>query len=81
MVGDRASALQVRNVKDSKYYRVANFFVDSSKLEVLNTTVNWPGKTTVIPLGRPACGFNSEFCPPPKSTGTYFCDMFFGTVA
>lgn len=68
MVGDRASALQVRNVKDSKYYRVANFFVDSSKLEVLNTTVNWPGKTTVIPLGRPACGFNSEFCPPPKST-------------
>ena len=49
---------------------MANYFVDSHQLEILNNTVvTWPGGTTEIPLGRPECGFDSEFCPPEKGTG------------
>ena len=71
MVGDRASALQLKNIKGSMYTRVANYFVDSANLELLNTTINWPGGTTVAPVGQPSCGFDNEFCPPGKGTGKH----------
>lgn len=67
-VGDRASALVLKNIQNGKYKRTANFFVSRNYLQVLNTTVIWPGKTTAIPIGRPTCGFNREFCPPPEPT-------------
>ena len=37
-------------------------------------TIVWPGKVTAIPLGRPKCGFNEEFCP---STGFWICSIFY----
>ena len=69
-VGDRASALQLQNVQKGRYKRTANFFVTTNYLQMLNTsTVIWPGKTTAVPIGRPDCGFNNEFCPPEAETG------------
>ncbi|KAJ7381541.1 hypothetical protein OS493_040571, partial [Desmophyllum pertusum] len=42
--------------------RVANFFGTTGELQLLNQTIMWPGGTTEIPIGRPACGFDNEFC-------------------
>ena len=42
--------------------RIANFFGTTGELQLLNQTIIWPGGTTQIPLGRPACGFDNEFC-------------------
>ena len=74
-VGDRQSALVVKNVQNGRYKRTANFFTGSNLLKVLNdTVVIWPGKTTDVPVGRPECGFLREFCPPDPATGnsTFF---------
>ena len=30
------------------------------------TAIRWPGDTTVVPLGRPDCGWNEEFCSTPN---------------
>lgn len=71
-VGDRHSALVVKNVQNGRYKRTANFFTGRNLLRVLNdTVVIWPGKTTKVPVGRPECGFNQEFCPPDPATGKY----------
>ena len=42
--------------------RVANYFGTSGEYQPLNKTIIWPGGGTKIPLGRPACGFDNEFC-------------------
>ena len=42
--------------------RVANYFGTTGELQLLNQTIIWPGDTTEIPLGRPACGFDNELC-------------------
>ena len=42
--------------------RVFNYFGTTGELQLLNKTIKWPGGTTKIPLGRPACGFDNEFC-------------------
>lgn len=42
--------------------RVANYFGTTGELQLLNQTIIWPGDTTEIPLGRPKCGFDNEFC-------------------
>lgn len=45
-----------------KTVRVANYFGTTGELQLLNQTIIWPGGTTTIPIGRPACGFDNEFC-------------------
>ena len=63
-VGDRSSALQLKNIKDGKYHRVFNYYNTYNRLELLNETVIvWPGGTETAPIGRPKCGFDNEFCP------------------
>ena len=42
--------------------RVANYFGTTGELQLLNQTIIWPGGSTIIPIGRPACGFDNEFC-------------------
>ena len=61
--GDRSSALQFKNIRNGRYYRVFNYFSVERRLVLLNETVIvWPGNTTLAPLGRPVCGFLGEFC-------------------
>lgn len=63
-VGDRTSALQLKNIQGRKYHRVFNYYNTYNRLELLNETVIvWPGKTKIAPVGRPECGWDSEFCP------------------
>ena len=45
-----------------KTVRVANYFGTTGELQLLNQTIIWPGGTTTIPIGWPACGFDNEFC-------------------
>ncbi|XP_065051020.1 atrial natriuretic peptide receptor 1-like [Rhopilema esculentum] len=62
-VGDRAAALQLKNIQKGKYRRVFNYFNSEQKLQVLNETqIIWPGNTLSAPLGRPECGFGGELC-------------------
>ncbi|XP_065649694.1 atrial natriuretic peptide receptor 2 isoform X2 [Hydra vulgaris] len=68
-VGDRKSALQIRNINNGGYERVANYYSSSDHLEILqDKVIIWPGKVTTVPLGRPKCGFDKEFC---ASTGLW----------
>ena len=62
-VGDRAAALQLKNIQKGKYRRVFNYFNSEQKLQPLNETqIIWPGNTLSAPLGRPECGFDGELC-------------------
>ena len=63
-VGDRTSALQLKNVQNGRYHRVFNYYNEGNRLELLNeTTITWPGNTQTAPVGRPKCGFDNELCP------------------
>ena len=73
--GDRMSALQLKNVQNGKYIRVANFFSSKDQLEMLGGTITWPGGTKQVPLGRPKCGFDGELCAAPKKAGIEFLGM------
>ena len=63
-VGDRSSALQLKNIKNGKYHRVFNYYNSENRLEELmnKTSILWPGNTKTAPIGRPKCGFASELC-------------------
>ena len=63
--GDRSLSLQMKNFYNGKLFHMASYFRRTEKLEILNVTTYWPGGSVVAPLGRPECGFNGEFCPPP----------------
>ena len=63
-VGDRKSALQLKNVQKGKYFRVFNYYTSTTDLKIINTTVIiWPGGGKTAPIGRPSCGFDNELCP------------------
>ena len=55
----------MKNFYNGKLFHMASYFRRTEKLEILNVTTYWPGGSVVAPLGRPECGFNGEFCPPP----------------
>ena len=63
-VGDRSSALQLKNIQNGKYHRVFNYYNSENRLEELEnrTTIVWPGNTKTAPIGRPKCGFAGELC-------------------
>lgn len=68
-VGDRTSALQLKNVQNGRYHRVFNYYNEGNRLELLNeTTIIWPGNTKTAPVGRPKCGFDNELCPTATNT-------------
>lgn len=61
--GDRVASYRLQSfLPGMSRVRVANFFGTTGELQLLNQTILWPGGTTKIPLGRPACGFDNEFC-------------------
>ena len=61
--GDRVASYRLQSfLKGMSSVRVANYFGTTGQLQLLNQTIIWPGGTTQIPLGRPACGFDNEFC-------------------
>ena len=61
--GDRVASYGLRLFSAGmKTVNVANYFGTTGELQLLNKTIIWPGGTTTIPLGRPACGFDNEFC-------------------
>ena len=61
--GDRIASYRLQSfLKGMSSVRVANYFGTTKELQWLNQTIIWPGGTTKIPLGRPACGFDNEFC-------------------
>lgn len=61
--GDRVGSFSIQSfLPGMQSVRVANFFGLTGKLQLLNKTILWPGGTTKIPIGRPACGFDNEFC-------------------
>ena len=61
--GDRVASYRIQSfLPGLQTKRVANFFGTTGQLELLNETIVWPGGTTKIPLGRPVCGFDNEFC-------------------
>jgi len=63
--GDRVASYRLQSfLKGMSSVRVANYFGTTGQLQLLNQTIIWPGGTTEIPLGRPACGFDNEFCKP-----------------
>ena len=74
--GDRVASYQIKNFLQSGTtdVRIANYFGTSGNLEWLNKTIVWPGGTTTIPLGRPECGFDNEFCEEAKE-GIVFQDI------
>lgn len=61
--GDRVASYRIQSfLPGMKTVRVANYFGTTGELQLLNQTIIWPGGTTTIPIGRPACGFDNEFC-------------------
>ena len=61
--GDRVASYRLQSfLPGMSSVRVANFFGTTGELQLLNQTILWPGGATEIPLGRPACGFDNEFC-------------------
>jgi hypothetical protein len=62
--GDRVNSYQLQIGKGSAFVRFANYFGTSNAYMFLNETIIWPGGGTTAPLGRPACGFDNELCPP-----------------
>lgn len=61
--GDRVASYRLQSfLKGMSSVRVANYFGTTGELQLLNQTIIWPGGTTEIPLGRPKCGFDNEFC-------------------
>ena len=61
--GDRVASYRLQSfLKGMSSVRVANYFGTTGELQLLNQTIIWPGGTAEIPLGRPKCGFDNEFC-------------------
>lgn len=61
--GDRVASYRIQSfLPGMKTVRVGNYFGTNGELQLLNRTIIWPGGTTTIPIGRPACGFDNEFC-------------------
>ena len=61
--GDRVASYRLQSfLSGMQGVRVANYFGTTGELQLLNQTIIWPGGTTKIPLGRPACGFDNELC-------------------
>ncbi|KAL9957701.1 hypothetical protein ACROYT_G034630 [Oculina patagonica] len=61
--GDRVASYRLQSfLPGMSSVRVANYFGTTGELQLLNQTIIWPGGTTEIPLGRPKCGFDNEFC-------------------
>ncbi|XP_022796077.1 atrial natriuretic peptide receptor 1-like [Stylophora pistillata] len=61
--GDRVASYSLQSfLPGMSIVRIANFFGTTGELQLLNKTVMWPGGTTKVPLGRPPCGFDNEFC-------------------
>ena len=64
--GDRIPSYQLAYAnKDQKFIRFSNYFGPTGAMELLNETVTWHAGKTEIPLGRPPCGFENEYCPEP----------------
>ena len=61
--GERIASYSIQSyLSGMRGERVGNYFGTTGQLQLLNKTIIWPGGTTKIPLGRPVCGFDSEFC-------------------
>ena len=61
--GERVASYGIQSfLSGMRGERIANYFGTTGQLQMLNKTVIWPGGTTKIPLGRPVCGFDNEFC-------------------
>ena len=70
--GDRIPSYQIAyGNKDHKFTRFGNYFGAFGQIEQLNVTVVWHGGITTVPIGRPPCGFDNEFCPE-KEKGKVF---------
>ena len=61
--GDRVADYRLQSIMSGKKVRIVNFFGTSNRLEFENKTIVWLGGSTKVPLGRPECGFEKEFCP------------------
>ena len=61
--GDRVASFRLQSfLPGMSLVRIANYFGTTGELQLLNQPIMWHGGTTKIPLGRPACGFDNEFC-------------------
>lgn len=61
--GDRVASFSIQSfLSGMRGERVGNYLGTTGQLHMLNKTIIWPGGTTKIPLGRPVCGFDNEFC-------------------
>ncbi|XP_068752048.1 atrial natriuretic peptide receptor 1-like [Montipora capricornis] len=61
--GDRVADYRLQSIMSGNKVRIVNFFGTSNRLEFENKTIVWLGGSTKVPLGRPECGFEKEFCP------------------
>ena len=61
--GDRVASYRLQSfLPGMSLVRIANYFGTTGELQLLNQPIMWHGGTTKIPLGRPECGFDNEFC-------------------
>ncbi|BFZ10892.1 hypothetical protein BsWGS_13930 [Bradybaena similaris] len=60
--GTRQSQFMLHNLRSGCYFPVARSADEGRAFIYLNQTVVWPGGTEVIPLGRPACGWDGKLC-------------------
>ncbi|XP_077994091.1 atrial natriuretic peptide receptor 1-like [Glandiceps talaboti] len=65
--GDRLPSYMMLNVHDGQLVPVVNWFPSRKTFDRRpNVTIYFPGGSTTPPIGRPDCGWDSEFCPPVK---------------
>ncbi|XP_070550787.1 atrial natriuretic peptide receptor 1-like [Ptychodera flava] len=63
--GDRLPNYMLLNVQNGTLVPVVNWFPSRRKFDQRpNVTIYFPGGGTTPPVGRPDCGWDSEFCPP-----------------
>ncbi|XP_060600453.1 atrial natriuretic peptide receptor 1-like isoform X2 [Ruditapes philippinarum] len=61
--GTRRTNFTLHNIFYDTYTTVAEGNTSLGGLEFLqDAIIHWPGGATTAPLGRPACGWNSEYC-------------------
>lgn len=64
--GDRQAIWTIENFRGNKFHPVVDYFSWGANLsesvEVRDLNIAWPGNTTVVPSGRPPCGWHYELC-------------------
>ncbi|XP_060078089.1 atrial natriuretic peptide receptor 1-like [Ylistrum balloti] len=68
--GTRDSGFVISNIQQGVYVPIAiNPGIKMTGTTVFNNvTVIWANGRTVVPAGRPACGWNDEYCPPVENS-------------